>query len=435
MKKYKILTFLFIFFLIIPKVNAYTKKEALNETIKFDYRYAYNILNSNEQTEYINLINFDKYFITNKESKIIYRDLSRYNDVDMILFTFKEQLRKNTTIKITCINDDKYTSSISVSKGINNVYMVIPRSAYNTIEINISSDEEEIYLIDKIELLSHDGNSYTNQDVGIYVFPEDIDIPYYSFDNGSNYILSNVMYFSNNTEGKIVIKNSCWFKSLPKDFKITGIDKEKPNCSIKVTGKNSKKEIKKEDWINEGLNYSFNLLSSGFSKADIYYCQDTNNTCIPETKYNNKEITKYNIINGEYYIRYRAVSNSKAMSKIYSYKAKVDSKPSEVVVKAYSNGKQIENNRWVNNNVTFEFEKIKGPSKTKIYYCKDIDNTCIPDTLIEENTIVDTYKYSRGIYYIRYYSINETNYKSDINTFIIKVDDSKYYCESKKSVN
>ena len=434
MKKYFFVIFLFIFFFLLPTPGrGYESKEALNETIDVDFRYAYKLYNSNEQVEYNQMFNVvDSLFASNK-SKLTFRNLSRFKDVDKVVVTLKGNAMTSFKLKLTYYNDDKDSNTMTIPKGSRRGVFEIPKGTYSMMEFVFINDFGfGLYPVEKIELLSTDGSSYTNEDVGIYVKSNSPSISLYSFDNGKTYRGLDYQYFESNTSGNIVIKNSCNFKSLPKEFKITGIDKQIPECSIKVTGKNSKKEITSDKWVNEGLNYSFNLISSGFSKADIYYCQDTDNTCIPETKFNGKLITKYNVINGSYYVRYRAVSNSMAMSEIYSYNAKVDSNPSEIDIKVYDDYKQIESNVWSSTDVVFSFMKTKGASKPKIYYCKDLDNTCIPNEEVKESLIINRYKHIRGIYYIRYYSVNEAGIVSDINSFTIKVDDSKKMCDIKK---
>ena len=434
MKKYVLLSFFIIFFLLFnPNVYASEKREAVNETIEFYYRYSYKIYNSNEYTEYTNSTIFLDILYVEKNNLITYRNLSRFKDVDKISISFKEPLDQDIEIKGLLISDNKNKIDIKIFKNTKQVTIDIPKDTYSSIELNFASDDyPRVFQISNIELLTPHGDIYTNENVGVYIFTDEPNIEYYSFDNGKTYDNFYYNYYDKNSEGELIIKNTCWFKSLPKKFKITGIDKEIPKLEIKATKKDSKKQATSGMWSSEGINYSFNLISSGFSKADIYYCQDTSNTCIPETKYNNKIITKYNILNGSYFIRYRAVSNSMAMSKIYSFNAKVDSNPSIIEVKAISNDKVINNNEWSNKDVIFSFVKTKGASSPAIYYCIDNDNKCIPNEVIKENQIVDKYKQLRGIYYIRYYSINEASIKSSINSYTIKVDDSNKTCISKR---
>ncbi len=99
-----------------------------------------------------------------------------------------------------------------------------------------------------------------------------------------------------------------------------------PAVSIVATKKVSGDEVPGGTWSNEGLNYRLSLISSGTSGATIYYCTDTNNTCIPTslTTANNAVITEMNNMTGIYYVRYRAVSGTGNTSVIGSFEAKVD---------------------------------------------------------------------------------------------------------------
>ena len=395
-----------------------------SESVNFDYRYAYKIFNTNEDYETTNIIDFANYYIANNDNSIIYRGLSRYKDVDKIVINFGIKLSKDLNIDLTYYGTNRDTKKVKVLRGTKQVIIDIPKDNYSTLEFNLNNDSlVDIYKIDSIELLSTNGNIFTNQDVGIYIFAKEsgYKINDYSFDN--NYISDNYKLYSNNTSGIISVRDSNGFVAS-KPFSITGIDKEIPECNIRAIKKDSREIVSSGEWTKEGLDYEFDLLSSGFSGATIYYCQDVDNTCIPETKYNNKPITKYNIINNSYFIRYRVVSNSKAMSEIYSFEANVDNKTpkAEIDVIKQRTREIVKSDEWSNDKILFKISEQSNFEDITIKYCIDLDNTCIPNIQTKEIEYIKP-SIRDSIYYIRYQVISRSGIESNIETFKVKIDD------------
>lgn len=400
--------------------------KVVKEDVDFDYRYAYPIFNSNESYDFNNIIEFGDFLITDNNSSIVFRGLNRYVDVDKVLLRFKEESAYNFDLELTYSNEKSNTVSVNVPKGSKEVLVDIPKGNYSNLELSfISNSIVTAYQIGSIELLSTNGSILTNQDVCVYVLSKETStkINRYSLDGGKSFNVGNKITFDNNSSGEIIVKDVYGFVSKPKSLRISGIDKEIPEGSITVTKRNSNQVVKSGEWSNEGLNFNFNIQKTGFSGAEIYYCQDVNNTCIPETRYNNKLITKFNIINGSYYIRYRVVSNSKAASEIYSFEANVDNrKPNAgIEVSKKKNKEKVLEGEWSNDSIIFKIFEENGYDGITIKYCEDLNNTCVP------NIVTKNYSYIRSnmkenFYYIRYQVISRSGIASDIESFKVKID-------------
>ena len=404
-----LITILFLTTLLVP-VNtlAYSMEPSLSHNIPtrvdYDVYYGYLISNGNEDYEYGNIKKSRDYLAMNKDSYIFYQGLSRYKDIEKIAITLKDAMKKDITIKITYTADKINKVEKVLKKGEKQIIFDIPKDTFRDLKISVyGSDLLEIIRLDKVELLTKHGNILTNQDVSVYLL-------------GNNY--KNVKIYSENTED-IVSVNSL---SKNEKIKITGIDKEIPSVKIKATKKDSKKEVKSTTWSNKGLNFSFYDLTSGFSGATIYYCQDVNNTCIPKTVYK-KKLTSYNILNGTYYIRYQVVSNSKAKSSIYSFEANVESKTPEAEIEVLKENSKlyIKNDEWSNEDVSFRIYEISSMKGATVYYCEDENNTCTPNIEVVDMELTKKER-NNGISYIRYYIENKSGLKSSIKSFKLKID-------------
>ena len=153
---------------------------------------------------------------------------------------------------------------------------------------------------------------------------------------------------------------------------------DNPNLTVNLlatkNGLNTK--VESNVWSDTGLNYKLSLEEDN-SNYTIYYCKDTENTCNPNTSVaNNAQITDYNGVTGEYYIRYKVVTKVGNSSEISSYHAKVDTAKPTVKVTGYKYnasgtnkvGDKVVNqitytgdatfkisDNWVNYGATFEF--------------------------------------------------------------------------------
>ena len=125
------------------------------------------------------------------------------------------------------------------------------------------------------------------------------------------------------------------------------VDKTKPEAVIRATKKDSGFQVASKQWSNEGLNFLFVNKKIAPSGTTIYYCQDTTNTCEPNIQVRPTDtITTYNNIEGIYYIRYKAESNTGLTSGIESYEARVD---------------------WTEPTCTFDLTGIKRTDETTTY--------------------------------------------------------------------
>lgn len=410
MKKRLFILIMFLVFIIPMNTNALVKPSIYKDLVKDnDFRYGYLVYPSNENYEINNFAELNGLLIPeNKKSNILFKELNRFKNVDKIIINLESKLFDPIYLDVDCSGSVNYNKRLLIKESDKQIVISIPKGSYNTINFTFNNDSPSAYRIESIELLSTSGDILTHKDVSIYL-------------NETNEIINS---FSKNTSGDVIVQNSLGMESSPNHFSITGIDKNIPSANIKVVKKNSLTEVKSGSWSNEGLNFSFYNLKSSPVGASIYYCQDTDNTCIPETLYN-KEIVKYNIMQGNYYLRYRVVSNSKAMSKIYSFDSRVETKTPvpEITIQKGSSNIVLKENDWSNEDIKVNIKEKNNLQEVKVLYCIDKDNLCEPSINIKNdaftNIILDN-----GIYYIRYKIISRSNIPSSIYSRIIKIDKS-----------
>ena len=101
---------------------------------------------------------------------------------------------------------------------------------------------------------------------------------------------------------------------------------DEQNYPVLIKAENVNGEIiKSNKYTNSGLNFTFTKNGNYVEQGEIYYCRDTENKCYPDILVeNNTEITDYNTITSNYYIRYRLVGISAVGNKEYSFSAKFD---------------------------------------------------------------------------------------------------------------
>ena len=131
---------------------------------------------------------------------------------------------------------------------------------------------------------------------------------------------------STNSNGKVVY---CYVQDVAGNTNKNSItiykDDLTPTVTITAKKKTAGTVISSNTWSNEGLNFTLTAGTTGVSSYTIYYCKDTANTCNPTTSVaSGANITAYNTVVGEYYIRYKIVSGAGLSSSVESYHAKVD---------------------------------------------------------------------------------------------------------------
>ena len=67
-----------------------------------------------------------------------------------------------------------------------------------------------------------------------------------------------------------------------------------------------------------------------------------------------------------------------------------------------------------------------------IYYCKDTENACFPNTIVSADTLITSYNTISGVYYIRYRMV-ENNISSTIGSYTAKVDVTDPTCTVTKT--
>ena len=262
---------------------------------------------------------------TGNDPKITLERMSHYGQIEKVRVTLSQNIATST--KATVLSNGTEIGQATMTRGTKIIEVNIPKNNYNTLTIRLGELNNKTYKVSKIEVLTADGSTVTNQSVTVYV--EKIDkgarTIAVSFNNGRAWQEEMFKTYANNTTDIIKTKNVVPMESDPKIFNITGIDKVVPTVKITAKKKTSGTTVEKGVWSDEGLNYKFTLANNWINRLTIYYCTDRNNTCNPTTTAtNNTLITELNGETGVYYVRYKTVSTAGKSSSISTFTAKVD---------------------------------------------------------------------------------------------------------------
>ena len=78
---------------------------------------------------------------------------------------------------------------------------------------------------------------------------------------------------------------------------------------------------------------------------------------------------------------------------------------------------------YVNEGLNYLFKQTQaGDSGAVMYYCKDTNNTCTPNTVVNNNATVESYNGTTTDYYIRYQIVSNAESKSAIGSYNAKFD-------------
>ena len=78
-------------------------------------------------------------------------------------------------------------------------------------------------------------------------------------------------------------------------------------------------------------------------------------------------------------------------------------------------------------NFTFNISNV-GASGARIYYCKDVDNTCTPNIEIVSGTVITEFNNITDNYYVRYYAESNAGTRSSIGQYRALIDVEKPIC-------
>ena len=160
------------------------------------------------------------------------------------------------------------------------------------------------------------------------------------------------------------------------------VDKGDKAAEIKAIKRISGREVADGVLSNEGLDFIITKTDNGPSGTSLYYCKDIVDSCEPnQLVTSGRTITKYDDVEGLFYIRYKAKGGNGSESDTYSYTARVDTVRPTVTVTGIKKTSQteVESEDWSNEGLNFRFNVVKGGiGETEVFYCQDTTNTCDP---------------------------------------------------------
>ena len=289
----------------------------------FNLYYGYQIGLKEENVSYTNInLNNNNLTTLTTNGIININELTKYKNIEKVRITLSSEIDEKTTAVLT-YNGKNQNGIMSV--GSKKIEFNVEKGTYSNITIKLGSLANKTYKVEKIELLTKEGNIWTNKNVTMYVEPIDkgAKTKEASFNNGSSWITTLNKTYSSTTSNRVKTKNMANLESEPVGFSLK-IDKVMPTVTLKAE-KNDGTVVATNTFVNNGLNFTLTKGTVGTSGADIYYCVDTTNVCTPNTKVESgTKITGYNSRTTDYYFRYRIVSNAGSSSTIGSFKAKFD---------------------------------------------------------------------------------------------------------------
>ena len=204
------------------------------------------------------------------------------------------------------------------------------------------------------------------------------------------------------------------------------VDTTTPTVNILATEKSSGTTVSPSVWQNEGINFKLTQDIVGPSGAKIYYCKDTTNTCEPTTVVSTGSlINAFNTTEGQYYFRYKIVSNAGLTSGVKSFDARTDTVSPTVKLEArkQTSGTAVTSGSWSSEGLLFKLtQQVVGKSGAKIYYCQDTTNTCEPNQTTTSGIDLSNFTSLTSTYYIRYKIVSNANLESTVASYTAKVD-------------
>lgn len=207
------------------------------------------------------------------------------------------------------------------------------------------------------------------------------------------------------------------------DEQYVSIIKPIPSVSIKATKESTTTTVDSGVWSNKGLDFTFSVLNDDTNTAKVYYCQDTNNTCEPNTEVSKDTLLKtYENVNGTYYVRYKLVYGDNISTSVQSYEAKVDT----VVPSTSSVSASVS---YGTSTATLNFsingaDDLTGVSKYILYYKTSNDSSYTSTTITTTNTTASkSITAAQGVtytYYVVTYDGVDNNSTSSSSTIDIK---------------
>ena len=295
------------------------------EIPKFNLFYGYPIFpNSNDSIALNGITISGSEFTTSSTTpKITIINTSKYKNVEKLIITLNSAIETETTATLKATG---LTKTAPMAQGSKVIEFLVSKGTYDSYEIQLGTINGVKYNVQKIEILTKDGSEWTNKDITMYVEPVDdgMRTTKVSYDNGESWVTTFSKTYTTKTTNTVLTKNGIGMISRPTEF-TTKIDKVMPTSSMTAKRKSNGNVVSVGSYTNEGLNFTFNKGTVGESGSKLYYCKDTNNTCTPNIEVaNGATITDFNSITTNYYIRYRAMSDSEEIEAIKSYNAKFD---------------------------------------------------------------------------------------------------------------
>ncbi len=92
-------------------------------------------------------------------------------------------------------------------------------------------------------------------------------------------------------------------------------------------------------------------------------------------------------------------------------------------------GNQVASSKWTNNGLNFKLT-LDGSSDVHsvIKYCSDTTNTCVPNTVVANNSIITALNTLSGEYYFRYKVVSPTSQETTVASYAAKIDKVKPTC-------
>ena len=266
--------------------------------------------------------------VTGLAASIKISNTQKYKNVEKVKITLNSAIPTTT---MATLKAESVTKTAIMQQGSKEIEFVLKGSeikTYENFEIKLGELQGKTYNINKIELLTKDGSTWTDKDITMYVYPDDAGLKTseVSFEGGAEGTWTTTFQktYTGPTTNKIVTRNRIGMVSAESNFNVK-IDKVIPSVGLVAKRKSNNVVVSSNQYVNEGLNYTITHETVGISGAHIYYCKDTNGTCNPTTETTSGAlISEFNNITTDYKISYKIISNAESSGETDVFSAKFD---------------------------------------------------------------------------------------------------------------
>ena len=271
-----------------------------------------------------------------EDSRLTINNLDYYTDIEGLIVYFDEEVQNSILSGVYNNEGSNIKLSGGITSGSNKAIIKIEKGTYDNLALELS-DTSYFSNITKIEVIKNETKNtlWSNKGISVYIEAKDTisGVDVYSFDSGITYSSENVKIYTNDTIGKVYVKDKVGNVSNGIDFAIENIDRIAPTAPKVVLINNNWEEIADDTWYNDNIFVSGSTDSNapipssedneGGSGIAKYQISKDNQTWVDWNYYWNDD--HYGILTDGIHYRYiRVIDNAGNISEVTKKTIKID---------------------------------------------------------------------------------------------------------------